>query len=324
MELTKTMRALVFVLATCLTLPAGAGLYKWVDEQGNIQYSDRVPPEQVERARSEMDKRGLTVKRTEAARTPEEIAKEQELARLRAERERLEAEQKAADQVLLRTFRSEDDILMARDGKVQAIDTQIGVTRSLVAQTQERLAEQQRIAADMERQGTPVPPKQVQAITDLRRQVDDSYAAIVQNEQGRAQVIEKYDRDLVRFRQLQSPGQAEAVVPKAKERVSLLETVVPCGDEAACIQMWKKGEAYLRLNAVTPMRLPGANILSTTPPQKDDEFSLTLSRLPDKDDSGTRLFLDLQCRDSAAGREFCNGPQARKVREGFKAALLAP
>ena len=317
------MRVLVLALAAFLAAPAAAGLYKWVDEKGNVQYSDRVPPEQASGARSEMDKRGLTIKRTDAARTPEEIAREQELARLRAERERMEAEQKAADQVLLRTFRSEDDILMARDGKVQAIDTQIGVTRSLVAQTQERLAEQQRQAADMERQGTPVSASQVRAIADLRRQVDDSYAAIVQNEQTRAAVIEKYDRDLVRFRQLQTPGQATASVPKAKERVSLLDTVVPCGDEAACEQMWKKGETYLRQNAVTAMRLPAANIVSTAPPQKDDEYSLTLSRLPDKDGSGTRLFLDLQCRDSAGGREFCNGPQARKVREGFKAALAA-
>ena len=318
------MRTLVFLIAACMAAPAAAGLYKWVDEQGNIHYSDRVPPEEVQRARSEMDKRGLTVKRTEAARTPEDIAKEQELARLRAERERVEAEQKSVDQVLLRTFRSEDDVLMARDGKVQAIDTQIGVIRSLLAQTQERLAEQQRLAADMERQGTPVTQKQLQAIGDLRRQIDDSYAAIVQNEQARAALIEKYDRDLVRFRQLQTPSHTEASVPKAKERAALLDTVVSCANEAACEQMWKKGEAYLRLNAVTPMRLPGSNILSTAPAQKDDEFSLTLSRLPDKDGSGVRLFLDLQCRDSAPGREFCNGAQARKVREGFKAALAAP
>ncbi len=318
------MRTLVVLIAACMAAPAAAGLYKWVDEQGNIHYSDRVPPEEVQRARSEMDKRGLTVKRTEAARTPEDIAREQELSRLRAERERVEAEQKAVDQVLLRTFRSEDDILMARDGKVQAIDTQIGVIRSLLAQTQERLAEQHRLAADMERQGTPVTQKQLQGIGDLRRQIDDSYAAIVQNEQTRVAVIDKHDRDLLRFRQLQTPSHTEASVPKAKERAALLDMVLSCPDEAACEQMWKKGEAYLRLNAVTPMRLPGANILSTAPAQKDDEFSLTLSRLPDKDGSGVRLFLDLQCRDSAAGREFCNGPNARKVREGFKAALAAP
>jgi hypothetical protein len=166
-------------------------------------------------------------------------------------------------------------------------------------------------------------PRQIEAINELRRQVNDSYAAIVQSEQARAAVIEKHDRELVRFRQLQTPGQAAASVPKAKERVSLLDTVVPCADEPSCELMWKKGEAYVRQAAVTPMRLPAANIVSTAPPQKDDEFSLTLSRLPDKDGSGVRLFLDLQCANSAAGREFCNGAQARKVRDGFKAALTA-
>jgi hypothetical protein len=37
-----------------------------------------------------------------------------------------------------------------------------------------------------------------------------------------------------------------------------------------------------------------------------------------------RLFLDLQCRDTTQGREFCKGPRASKVRDGFRAAVTAP
>ena len=62
--------------------------------------------------------------------TAEEIAQEKELARLRAEQKRLIEEQRAKDRVLLRTFRSSDDILMTRDGKLTAIDTSIQITRS--------------------------------------------------------------------------------------------------------------------------------------------------------------------------------------------------
>ena len=40
--------------------------------------------------------------------------------------------------------------------------------------------------------------------------------------------------------------------------------------------------------------------------------------------SGVRLFLDLQCRDTTQGREFCKGPKANDVRRGFRAALTAP
>jgi len=56
----------------------------------------------------------------------------------------------------------------------------------------------------------------------------------------------------------------------------------------------------------------------------DAEYSLTLSRLPDRDGTGVRLFLDLQCRETTGGREFCAGPRVKKVRGEFRAAVTAP
>jgi len=318
------MRLWILLLTLLPALPATAGLFKWVDEQGNVHYTDRVPPEVAERERAELDKRGMTVKRVEAAKTPEEIEREKELERLRAEQKRVEAEQRAADEVLLRTFRSEDDIVLARDGKVAAIDTMIDIARGNIAKQQERLADMQRHAADMERQGRPVPAKHVTDMDALRGVINDGYAAIVQNEQTRQALIDKYDRDLQRFRTLKTPEKAADAAPRAKERIGVLDTVVPCKDAADCDRLWGKAEAYLRANAVTPVRMTGGNILATAPGQKDEEYSLTLSRLPDREGSGVRLFLDLQCRDTTQGREFCKGPKANDVRRGFRAALTAP
>jgi hypothetical protein len=100
--------------------------------------------------------------------------------------------------------------------------------------------------------------------------------------------------------------------------------VVTCKEAAECERFWTKAEAYVRANAATIVKMTGKSILATAPPQDDAEYSLTLSRLPDKDGSGVRLFLDLQCRDTAQGREFCAGPRVKKVREGFRAAVTAP
>jgi hypothetical protein len=318
------MRPWILFLLLVAVVPAEARLYKWVDDQGNVHYTDRVPPEVVERERAELDKRGMTVKKTEAAKTQEEIAREKQLEELRAEQKRVEAEQRALDEVLLRTFRSEDDIVMARDGKVASIDTQIDVTRGTIAKQQERLAEMQRQAADLERQGKPLSPKQIDEMTVLRDHIDDNYAAIVRNEQTRQSIIDRHDRDLKRFRQLKTPEKAEQAAPLAKSRAALLDTVVTCKDAAECERLWGKAEAYVRANAATLVRMTGKSILATAPPQDDAEYSLTLSRLPDKEGSGVRLFLDLQCRDTTQGREFCAGPRVKKVREGFRAAVTAP
>ena len=318
------MRPRILFLLLVAAFPAQARLYKWVDEQGNVHYTDRVPPEIVERERAELDQRGMTVKKTEAAKTAEEIAREKQLEELRAEQKRVEAEQRALDEVLLRTFRSEDDIVMARDGKVASIDTQIDVTRGTIAKQQDRLTEMQRHAADLERQGKPLAQKQVDEMAGLRSHIEENYAAIVRNEQARQTIIEKHDRDLRRFRQLRTPEKAEQAAPLAKSRAALLDTVVTCTDAAQCERFWEKAEAYVRANAATLVRMTGKSILATAPPQDDAEFSLTLSRLPDKDGSGVRLFLDLQCRETTQGREFCAGPRVTKVREGFRAAITAP
>lgn len=318
------MRLWILPLLVLAALPAEARLFKWVDDQGNVHYTDRVPPEVAERERAELDKRGMTVKKTEAAKTPEEIAREKQLEELRVEQKRVEAEQRALDEVLLRTFRSEDDIIMARDGKVASIDTQIDVTRGTIAKQHERLTEMQRQAADVERQGKPVSQKQVEEMDALRGHIDDNYAAIVKNEQARQGIIDKHDRDLKRFRQLKTPEKAEQAAPQAKARVALLDTVIVCKDAAECDRLWGRAETYVRANATTAVRMSGKSILATAPPQDDAEYSLTLSRLPDRDGSGVRIFLDLQCRDTSQGRELCAGQRVKKVRDGFRAAVTAP
>ena len=318
------MRHWIFLLLVLAALPAESRLYKWVDDKGNVHYTDSVPPEVAERERAELDKRGMTINKTEAVKTPEETAREKQLEDLRAEQKRLEAEQRAADEVLLRTFRSEDDIVMARDGKIAAIDKQIDVARRAISKQQDRLIEMQREAADIERQGNPIPRKHLENLDSLRNVIDEGYAAIVKNEQSRQAIIDKHDRDLKRFRQLRTPEKAAEAAPQAKSRVALLDTVVACKDAAECDRFWSKAEAYVRANATTMIRMAGKSIVSTAPPNDDAEYSLTLSRLPDRDGAGVRLFLDLQCRDSVQGREFCAGPRASKVRDGFRGAVTAP
>jgi len=182
----------------------------------------------------------------------------------------------------------------------------------------------QRQAADLERQGKPVSPKQIEEMDALRDHIDDNYAAIVKNEQARQAIIDKHDKDLKRFRQLKTPEKAAQDAPQAKTRAALLDTVVSCKDAAECDRLWAKAEAYVRANATTMVRMTGRSILATAPPQDDAEYSLTLSRLPDRDGTGVRLFLDLQCRETTGGREFCAGPRVKKVREEFRAAVTAP
>ena len=76
--------ALLTLLATVCLAAAGSEVYKWVDEEGNVHYSD-TPPENTESERVQID----------AAPPPGDGATERLLERAEQTRERLTSERAA-------------------------------------------------------------------------------------------------------------------------------------------------------------------------------------------------------------------------------------
>ena len=60
------------VIATGIAGHSQAQLYKWVDENGKVQYSDTVPPAAVDRARKELRSDGTVKNETQRAANAEE------------------------------------------------------------------------------------------------------------------------------------------------------------------------------------------------------------------------------------------------------------
>lgn len=193
-------------------------IYRWVDAEGNVHLSDRVPTEHARSARSELSETGREVERVQAAKTAEEIAREQELEKLRAEQQRLIEIQHAKDQVLLRTFRTEDDLLMARNGKLAAIDSNIQVIRSNIRRMKNRLAEMQQNAASMERQGQRLSDNLLKDIENTRAQLRDSYTTIIQKEQEKETIRNSASKDLARFRSLKNLREENATRNSTRRR----------------------------------------------------------------------------------------------------------
>jgi len=59
--------AVLSVLLMMLTSPAIAKLYKWVDEDGNVFYSDQIPPDQSDKRHQLLDERGIVRKNVRRA-----------------------------------------------------------------------------------------------------------------------------------------------------------------------------------------------------------------------------------------------------------------
>lgn len=322
----KLKHTLIGVCAILLALQSlsamGAKLYRWVDDEGNVQFSDKVPPEHAHRERSRLNERGLEVERVDRAQTKEEVAREKELERLRAEKERLIKEQQAKDQVLLRTFRSEDDILMARDGKLASIDVQIKVGQDAIKRLKLRLADMQKNAASQERQNGFVSKNLQQDIEKTRSQMEENYAAILNKERSKQQITAKHDEDIERFRTLKKLSPREEQNDAQEEQhATLLDNVASCSDVSACDAAWAQAKKYALKHATTKLEMESDTIIMTAAPARDHEYSITVSRIRDKEGTGAEIFLDLQCRETAKGRDLCKGEKTGAIRQGFHDAL---
>jgi hypothetical protein len=315
-----------FTLLCALSLvgsAAAGSMFRWVDENGEVHYTDQIPPNQAERGHATMTDQGARRDVVGPAKTAEEIQREKELERQRAQQEVLLEQQKAADRTLLRTYRSVDDLLMARDGKLAALDVMIQVARGTIRRQQEWLGKLRSEAADLERAGKPVPQRLTDSLEKSERTIRESYAMIVDREQEKAAVRQDFDGDLKRFRHLKNLPDDTAAAPQEASRLALRNLVI-CPDSNQCDLYWGRALAYAQAHATTKIQTSGANILITAPPETPEDLSLTLSRIPDKKGPAASIFLDLQCKNTAPTNTSCSAANANaaKVLNEFRDVVI--
>lgn len=316
---------MVATLAGVLLSLAGAGaaatLYRWVDDEGVVHYSDRVPPSEIQRGRTEISNTGVRLETVPPAKTPEERARERELERARAERQRLIDAQAAADARLLRTYHSVDDIHLARSTKLASIDAAIEVTRSLIRLYQGRLVNLYGEAGDMERAGKAVPEDLRARIASAETMIRNAYTKILEHERQRREVHAGFERDLARYQRLVEPTEAAAAPSGETEAPPPLTNLVTCADAAECDRLWPLAVAYVRRHATTPIHLAGDRLIVTAAPRKAGDVGLILSRIADGSGAGEALFLDVQCHRPRQDGRTCQDPRAPELITGFRAAL---
>jgi len=205
--------ALVLALALLVagSTPARAAMYKWVDEKGVVHYTDKMPPDAVDKASVELNPQGIPIRKTDPAPTAEQRrAKEQEDERRRQEAKQQE-EIARRDRALMSSYTNEAEIDLARNRSLQTIRNVVQSSQAYTEQLTKRKAEAE--AKKVEFKGKPV-------ITALDRELEsiDSELArqaelVAQKQQEAAAITAKYDADKQRWRELVA---AKAVTDPAK------------------------------------------------------------------------------------------------------------
>lgn len=192
-------------LTAAISVPATAGkLYRWVDKQGQVHFSDTVPPDEVGQGRQELNNEGMTVRTIKRAKTPAEIAAAKHEAELQAEQKRKEEEQAAKDRALLDTYSSVDMMIQARDGKLAAINGQIKLTQSNLKELRSQLDGFMDRAAALERRGKSIGKNLQRQISDTRLQIKRSREFIAQRKRERDAITKQFTSDIARYRVITS------------------------------------------------------------------------------------------------------------------------
>ena len=197
--------AIALVIAgTLVSGNAWSALYRWVDEDGTVHYSDKLPPEAIQREREVLDDQGRRVNMYPAAKTPAQKAEEvRQREAAAAEQARLD-EEKRKDRVLLQTFTTVEEIEMARDDRLAQIEAQIAITESKLERLRrEQNQLKQRVEA-IEKQGNPVPPQLQENYDTARQSLLDNEKFLQERRAEHTELAEKFAADIERFKELKA------------------------------------------------------------------------------------------------------------------------
>ncbi len=204
----RVIAAALLAAALGMPLSALAATYKWVDEKGVVHYTDKLPPEEVNKGTVELNKEGVPVKKTEAAPTPEQRRAKAEEEERRKQQAKQQEEQDRRDRALLSSYTSESEIELARNRSLQAIDSVMKSAQAYTDTLTRRKKElESKIKAEYSDKPAPaVLERELEGINaELGRQAD----LIALKKRETAQVNAKYDADKERWRALIAAKGAE-------------------------------------------------------------------------------------------------------------------
>jgi valyl-tRNA synthetase len=196
------------ILVSLLALYALSGLahagkvYKWVDKDGNVHYTNTPPPEAAQQDRTVLDEHGNVTETLRGVKTPEEIEAERQRQAEIASQEKLAQERAARDNMLLQTYTAVEDMEMARDGRVNALEAQVKVVSGAISSLETQLAGLESRAATLREGGKPVPEAMQKEIDATRTELLDNQKFLIARKEEQDGVRERFAADIARFKEL--------------------------------------------------------------------------------------------------------------------------
>lgn len=198
---TRQLGRAMMALALALTATGvAAAAYKWVDEKGGVHYSDKVPPDVVNRSSVVINREGVQTRRIDAVLTPEQVRAQEADAERRQAQAKQQEDVLRRDRALLGSYSTEGEIDLARNRALGVIDAVIKSSTSYREQLLKRKNDlDTKIAAF---QGKPMPPVYERDSENLKQELARQAELVELKRKEKESVAARYDADKLRWREL--------------------------------------------------------------------------------------------------------------------------
>ena len=206
-NLTSTKVLICLILLGISSIASAGKLYKWIDENGEVRYSDRLPVSEVKRKHQTLNAQGIVIATKDAAKTDEEIKAGKEAAKELQAKQEVERQNKEAqgrvDRVLLLTFSSEKEMSRVKNDRIDVLDSVIRLIYKSIATTEERLSRFQKTAQEQYiSKNKEVPGGLAQNIEESTRKLENREKQLSLKLGEKYKIEAQHEVDVARFRLL--------------------------------------------------------------------------------------------------------------------------
>ena len=206
------MRFALYILPVVLvasSFSAQAKMYRWVDEEGQMHFGDEVPHKYLVREHDELNDSGAVIKHKEAAETDEQKAQAKRVEYERRKAALIEKKKKQRDRVLLDTYTTKRDLIVARDSRLEAVDSQIQLADTIITDSNKKIESMDQQVIDIKASNREVPLDLYQRIDNEKEQVKVQSKVKKNYEKRRDEIAIQFNDYIKRFEVLKSEQKAK-------------------------------------------------------------------------------------------------------------------
>ena len=196
---------LFILLFICLS-SAQAKMFKWMDDEGNTHFGDKIPTKYLTKEHKELNAQGAVVKTHDEVKveTAEQRKEKGRLARIKKEKEALAKEQAKQDRVLLDTYTTERDLDAALKARLDAVDSQLQLSESIIKDAKRKLELTEKQITNIEASGKEVPKNISDKMKSEEKQLRTYNEVAADHAKRKQEINVQFEAYIKRFRELKA------------------------------------------------------------------------------------------------------------------------